>query len=164
MVRKVTKEFSNNNFKNIHIYTTKEQIYLTVIINKKRRWFNLKQETTIAQKILKFDEKLSKTLLDIPEGFKIINPYNNLKVKEITTKFYNKFYNDNNKRRIILGSSPARRGTALTGVPFEDAAHLQKETEIFIDNFYVNKSSSNFLYFSSPILWYGKNTKTSRVF
>ena len=100
----------------------------------------MQQEMTIAQKILKFDEKLSKTLLDIPEGFKIINPYNNLNVKEITTRFYNKFYNDNNKRRIILGSSPARRGTAVTGVPYEDAAHLQKETGIFIDNFYVNKS------------------------
>jgi len=106
----------------------------------------MKKETTICEKILKFDEKLSKTLLVIPEGFKIINPYNNSSVKEITTKFYNKFYNDNNKRRMILGSSPARRGTALTGVPFEDAIHLQKETGIFIDDFYVNKSSSNFLY------------------
>ena len=106
----------------------------------------MKNETTISEKILKFDEKLSKTSLDIPEGFRIINPYNNKKVKEITTKFYTKFYNDNKKRRMILGSSPARRGTAVTGVPYEDAAHLQKETGIFIDNFYVNKSSSNFLY------------------
>jgi len=106
----------------------------------------MEKEITIDQKILKFYEKLSKILLDIPEGFKMINPYNNLVVKDITTKFYNKFYNDNKKRRMILGSSPARRGTAVTGVPYEDAAHLQKETGIFIDNFYVNKSSSNFLY------------------
>ena len=106
----------------------------------------MKNETTIDKKILKFYEKLSKTSIEIPEGFKIINPYNNIVVKDITTKFYNKFYNDNKKRRMILGSSPARRGTAVTGVPYEDAAHLQKETGIFIDNFYVNKSSSNFLY------------------
>jgi len=106
----------------------------------------MKKEINISEKILKFDEKLSKTSLVIPEGFRIINPHNNIKVKEITTKFYNKFYNDNKKRRMILGSSPARRGTAVTGVPYEDAAHLQKETGIFIDNFYVNKSSSNFLY------------------
>lgn len=64
----------------------------------------------------------------------------------ITTKFYNKYYNDNNKRRLILGSNPARRATAVTGIPFEDAAHLQMETGIFINNFYINKSSSNFLY------------------
>lgn len=106
----------------------------------------MKKEITIAQKILGFDEKLSKTSLVVPEGFKVINPYSNLKVKEITTKFYNKFYNDNKKRRMILGSSPARRGTSVTGVPYEDAVHLQKETGIFIDDFYVNKSSSNFLY------------------
>lgn len=106
----------------------------------------MKKETTIAQKILNFDEKLSKTILTIPEGFRIINPYNSMEVNEIITKFYTKFYNDTRKRRLIIGSSPARRGTAVTGVPFEDAAHLQKETGIFIDNFYVNKSSSNFLY------------------
>lgn len=45
-----------------------------------------------------------------------------------------------------MGSSPARRGTAITGVPYEDAAHLQNQTGIYIENFYVNKSSSNFLY------------------
>lgn len=106
----------------------------------------MKKDVTIDKKILEFYKKLSKTSLNIPEGFKIINPYNNSSVKEITTKFYNKFYNDNKKRRMILGSSPARRGTAVTGVPYEDAVHLQKETGIFIDNFYVNKSSSNFLY------------------
>lgn len=106
----------------------------------------MKKETTVSQKILKFDEKLSKTILTIPEGFRVINPYNSLEVKEIITKFYTKFYNDTKKRRLIIGSSPARRGTAVTGVPYEDAAHLQKETGIFIDDFYVNKSSSNFLY------------------
>lgn len=35
MIRELSKEFSNNNFKNINIYTTKEEIYLTAIINKK---------------------------------------------------------------------------------------------------------------------------------
>lgn len=47
---------------------------------------------------------------------------------------------------MILGSSPARRGTAITGIPYEDAQHLQNQTGIFIDDFYVNKSSSSFLY------------------
>lgn len=34
----------------------------------------------------------------------------------------------------------------MTGVPFEDAKHLQNETGIFIDEFYINQSSSDFLY------------------
>ena len=47
---------------------------------------------------------------------------------------------------MILGSSPARRGTALTGVPFEDVNHLQEDTGIFINAFGANKRSSSFLY------------------
>ena len=35
MIRDLAREFSNNNFKNINIYTAKEEIYLTAIINKK---------------------------------------------------------------------------------------------------------------------------------
>lgn len=103
---------------------------------------------TNTEKILKYCESLSKIKIDSFDNYKIINPYSNNKeqIKLITTKFYNKYYNDNNQRRLILGSNPARRATAVTGIPFEDAAHLQQKTGIFIDNFYVNKSSSNFLY------------------
>ena len=107
------------------------------------------EQKTFAQKVIEFNKKLSKISMELPDGFKIINPFNGSQkeiVNEISTAFYKKFYNDCNKRRIILGSSPARRGTAVTGVPFEDAAHLQKETGILIDKFYINKSSSGFLY------------------
>lgn len=73
-------------------------------------------------------------LKKLPEGFKIINPFNGSnkeQVKEITKKFYNMYYNDNNSRRLIIGSSPARRGTAVTGIPYEDAEHLQNTTGIY---------------------------------
>ena len=102
-----------------------------------------------SEKILNYCENLSKIKINIDDKYIIINPYNDInkeKIKLITTKFYNKFYSDNKKRRLILGSNPARRASAVTGIPYEDAIHLQKETGIFIDNFYVNKSSSNFLY------------------
>lgn len=102
-----------------------------------------------SQKILKFNNELSKTKLNLPTGFKEINPFNSSskkQVQNITKTFYQKYYNDNKKRRMILGSSPARRGTGVTGVPFEDIEHLQNKTGIFIDNFHINKASSNFLY------------------
>lgn len=103
---------------------------------------------TNSDKILDYCDRLSKVKIDSFDNYRIINPYdkNNEQIKLITTKFYNKFYNDNNKRRLILGSNPARRASAVTGIPFEDAVHLQQETGIFIDNFYINKRSSNFLY------------------
>ncbi len=109
----------------------------------------MKDDKTNADKILEFDSELSQVALCVPVGFKIINPYlgeSKQQINKITTAFYKKFYNDNKKRKMILGSSPARRGSAVTGVPYEDANHLQNETGIYIDNFYVNKSSSNFLY------------------
>lgn len=72
-------------------------------------------------------------------------------------QFYGKYFNDNNKRRLILGSSPARRGSAITGVPFEDAQSLQKETGISIGNFHVSNASSTFL--NRVIDKYGGRTK-----
>lgn len=104
---------------------------------------------TFAKQILQFNDHLNHQSFDLPIGFKVINPFNGDQkelVRKITTAFYQKYYNDNHPRRIIFGSSPARRGTAITGVPFEDAKHIQSETGIFIDKFYINQSSSGFLY------------------
>ena len=103
---------------------------------------------TNSEKILKYCDTLSKINIEPFDNYKVINPYfdNKEQIKLITKKFYNKYYNDNKKRKLILGSNPARRASATTGIPFEDAIHLQQETGIFIDNYYVNKSSSNFLY------------------
>ncbi len=106
-------------------------------------------EKQFSDKILEFNEWLADVSLDLPNNYSISNPFkgeNRDKIKEITSVFYKKYYNDNNKRYLILGSSPARRGTAVTGIPFEDANHLYKETGIMIDNFYINNASSTFLY------------------
>ena len=99
--------------------------------------------------ILKLIEKLSIFNIKQIDNYQIINPYNSEKkddIQKITKKFYNKFYKDNNKRRLILGSNPVRKGTAITGLPYEDANHLNKITGISIEEFNINKSSSNFLY------------------
>ena len=107
------------------------------------------KEISFAQKVLQFNNRLSEVVIEVPNNFKLINPFNGdskQQVEMITKAFYKKFYSDENKRYMILGSSPARRGTAVLGVPFENAERLQKETGILINNFYVNKSSSNFLY------------------
>lgn len=105
---------------------------------------------TISQNILKFNQILSNQNPKVPDGFKVINPFegkNKDKVNKITDIFYNKYYNDNNYRYMILGSSPARNGTAITGIPFEDSKHLEVLTGSCINEKYsANKSSQNFLY------------------
>lgn len=106
-------------------------------------------QKTFADNVLEFNNWLANTSLELFDNYNMINPFNGKnkeKIKEITNVFYKRYYNDFNKRYLILGSSPARKGTATTGIPFEDASHLYKETGIMIDNFYINKSSSNFLY------------------
>ncbi len=107
------------------------------------------KQKTFSDSVLEFNEWLSNMSLDLFDNYTISNPFNGKnkeKIKKITNTFYKKYYNDNNKRYLILGSSPARKGTATTGIPFEDANHLYKETGIKIDNFYINKTSSDFLY------------------
>ena len=104
---------------------------------------------TVAQEILEFNDNLGRVSLEVLKGFNLINAFNGVNkdtVKRVLHKFYTKYYNDTDKRFMILGSSPARRGTALTGVPFEDVNHLQKDTGISIDAFGANKRSSSFLY------------------
>ena len=104
---------------------------------------------SFSKRVLEYNQYLSKINIALPNNFKLINSFNGSnkeQINKIANIFYNKYYNDNNTRRLIIGSSPARRGTSVTGIPFEDAYHIQKITGISIDNFYINKSSSNFLY------------------
>jgi len=106
------------------------------------------EKKTFAEQILQFNEELSRNSLDLTAGFRFVNPFTGdqqEQVKKVTTAFYQKYYNDISTRRLILGSSPARRGSAVTGIPFEDAKRLQKETGICIENFFVTQSSSGFL-------------------
>ena len=120
----------------------------------------MEQEKAFSEKVIDFDKELGKVTLEIPKSYKIINPYrgrNKKQVFQLVKLFYRKYFNDNNKRRLILGSSPARRGSAITGVPFEDAQNLQKETGISIENFYVSNASSTFL--NRVIDKYGGRTK-----
>ncbi|MFJ2419196.1 uracil-DNA glycosylase family protein [Streptomyces brevispora] len=104
---------------------------------------------TVARRILQFNEELAETTLKLPPGFTIINPFSGPqkeRVREVTTAFYNKYYDDDKPRRLVLGSSPARRGTAVTGVPFEDAKLLESETGVDVDGYAVSRSSAGFLH------------------
>jgi hypothetical protein len=105
--------------------------------------------TTVAHRILQFNEELAETTLELPPGFTVINPFSGYRkegVREVTTAFYHKYYDDDKPRRLVLGSSPARRGTAVTGVPFEDAKLLESETGVDVDGYVVSRPSAGFLH------------------
>lgn len=118
------------------------------------------RQKTFAKKVIDFNNRLSCATLNLPDGYRVLNPYKedkSMQVKKAVTLFYQKYYNDTRIRRLILGSSPARRGSAVTGVPFEDAGFLQDETGIFFENFHINRSSNSFL--SEVIEKYGGREK-----
>jgi len=104
--------------------------------------------TTVAERVLRFNEQLAETALQLPPGFTLINPFSGPRrghVQEVTTAFYQRFYDDHRPRRLVLGSSPARRGTAVTGVPFADAELLASQTGIDIDGYAISRTSSGFI-------------------
>ena len=108
----------------------------------------MQRKQNFSEKVFQFDQKLSNVKIDLPDSYKIINPYsgrNKKQVLQMVQIFYQKYFNDTNKRHLILGSCPARRGSAITGVPFEDASNLQKETGISIASFHISNAASNFL-------------------
>ena len=120
----------------------------------------MQQKQTFSEKAFQFDQELGNVKIDLPAPYKLINPYSSRNKKQILQMiqiFYQKYFNDTNKRRLILGSSPARKGSAITGVPFEDASNLEKETGISMANFHVNIAASVFL--NEVIDKYGGRTK-----
>ena len=68
---------------------------------------------TAAQKILEFYDSLKNIDINLPEKYRLINPFTNddwQRIAQITHRFYRQYYHDNKRRFMILGSSLARRG------------------------------------------------------
>jgi hypothetical protein len=62
----------------------------------------------------------------LPAGVEILNPYQDKSVYALCELFYNKYYGDDGKRRLILGINPGRFGAGVTGIPFTDPIKLDK--------------------------------------
>ncbi|NOX84779.1 MAG: DUF4918 family protein [Chlorobi bacterium] len=100
---------------------------------------------TFADRILRFYNSLE-IPGPLPDGIKVMNPYNDDQVLDVCTRFYRKYYDDNKGRRLILGINPGRFGAGVTGIPFTDPIRLEKECGI--ENGFDKKPelSSDFIY------------------
>ena len=72
------------------------------------------------KKIVDYYKWLSLQNIELFDKYKIVNPYKQERIMKIVELFYNIYFEDNHNRYLILGASPARRGTSATGIPFED--------------------------------------------
>lgn len=76
-----------------------------------------------------------------------MNPFRgNPDILEITKKFYLKFYNDDNERKVILGINPGRHGAGMTGIPFTDTVRLNEYCGLELSNLHSYETSSEFVY------------------
>ena len=97
---------------------------------------------TFADKIISFNKNVEfKGAL--PKNIDIMNPFKeNQEAVDISTKFYN----DNNKRHLILGINPGRFGAGVTGVPFTDTKRLLEECQLKFAGKPTHEPSATFVY------------------
>lgn len=100
---------------------------------------------TVADRIIEFNR-----LLDfsgrLPDGINIMNPFNDEYILKLSSEFYNKYYNDNFPRHIILGINPGRFGAGVTGIPFTDTKRLRGECGLPFSGRETHEPSSVFVY------------------
>ena len=101
---------------------------------------------TFGEKVIDFNRNLMYSD-ELPENFGVINPYlDNPETIDVMQKFYQKFYNDGNSRKFIVGINPSRHGAGVTGVPFTDTKRLESICGIKMHSAHTHEISSVFLY------------------
>lgn len=101
---------------------------------------------TLAEKIIQFNASL-RFDNSLSDGIRVLNPYaDNPLALATSTRFYQKFYSDNNKRKLILGINPGRFGAGVTGIPFTDTKRLEEKCGLSIEDLTTYEPSSVFVY------------------
>ncbi|MGN6530501.1 MAG: uracil-DNA glycosylase family protein [Ginsengibacter sp.] len=101
---------------------------------------------TFADKIISFNKKIVFEG-SLPKDISIMNPFKeNKEALAISTKFYKRFYDDFEKRFLILGINPGRFGAGVTGVPFTDTKRLSEECGLLFPGKSTHEPSAAFIY------------------
>lgn len=101
---------------------------------------------TFAEEVVEFNRNLKYSEI-LPEDFQVLNPYlDNPETMIVMEKFYQKYYNDSNKRKFLIGINPSRHGAGVTGVPFTDTKRLESVCGIKMKSAYTHEISSVFMY------------------
>ena len=102
---------------------------------------------TFAKKAILFNKQLRYAGNPLPPGIRMMNPFTESdQPLLISEKFYQKYYNDNHLRHLILGINPGRFGAGLTGIPFTDPKRLESECRIRYFGKQTHEPSSVFIY------------------
>lgn len=120
------------------------------------------EKTSFGRKVIAFNAGL-RFNGELPPGIRVMNPFReNDCATAASTAFYNRFYDDDRRRGIILGINPGRFGAGITGVPFTDPTRLEKVCGIRVPGCQsAHEPSSVFVYevigaCGGPEKFYGK--------
>jgi len=103
-------------------------------------------DKTFADQVVEFNKKLN-FKGNLPEDFQVLNPYlDNPETLVVMQKFYEKYYNDSNQRKFMVGINPSRHGAGVTGVPFTDTKRLETVCGITMESAHTHEISSVFIY------------------
>ena len=101
---------------------------------------------TFGDRVIDFNRNLTYNG-NLPAGFQVMNPFlDNPETMKVMSEFYHKYYNDNRKRRFIIGINPSRNGAGVTGVPFTDTKRLEGVCGIKMESSRTHEVSSVFVY------------------
>jgi hypothetical protein len=101
---------------------------------------------SFAGKVIAFNRKLHFPG-KLPAGIRIMNPFQgNAQIPALSARFYRKYYDDHNRRHLILGINPGRFGAGITGIPFTDPKRLVEKCKIPFDGPPAHEPSSVFIY------------------
>ena len=114
-----------------------------------------------AASILQFIKQLYFPV-QLPKGIKVMHPFADTQTMKACKQFYEKYYNDNHPRRMIIGINPGRFGGGITGIPFTDPIRLQ--TVCGIENDWIKKQELSSLYMYDMIDSFGGTTKFYKEF
>ena len=74
---------------------------------------------TFGEQVIAFHNELNADW-KLPNGFGLIYPFDNTETNRVFKLFFEKYFNDSNKRHFLFGINPGRFGAGVTGVPFTD--------------------------------------------
>lgn len=101
----------------------------------------------LKDRILKFYQDLDLAEDLLPEGVRVMNPYqeDSAEVPRLLEAYYGKYYSDQEPRGLILGINPGRLGAGQTGIPFTDTPALTEHCGI-PTSIETRETSSEFVY------------------
>ncbi len=101
---------------------------------------------TFADHVMSFNRSLD-FKGSLPAGISMMNPFKeDMNALSVSDSFYQKYYNDHQRRHIILGINPGRFGGGVTGVPFTDTKRLVEKCGLFYPGKITHEPSSVFVY------------------